>query len=95
MYYSKGSVIYNKDIPRLKLSKQISFMNCLNQQTSVFGNNLWGFLNGVISYNKIENDNFDFFNLFGLSNRNNQIAYELCMLNENNSTRKLIKPNIF
>ena len=91
----KGSIVYNKDIPRLKLSKQLSFMNCLNEQTSVFGNNLWGFLNGVISYNKIKNDNFDFFNLFGLSNRNNQIAYKLCRLNESNSTIKLIKPNIF
>ena len=91
----KGSVIYNKDISRLKLSKQLLFMNCLNEQTSVFGNNLWGFLNGVISYNKIKNDNFDFFNLFGLSNRNNQIAYKLCKLNESNSTTKLIKLNIF
>ena len=46
-----------------------------------FGDNLWGFFNGITYYNThVKKDYSRNFNLFGLSNKINKIAYDLCCL---------------
>lgn len=90
---SHGNVSYDKDIYKIKLNKQLEIIKCINKESAILGDNLWGFFNGITYYNThVKKDYSRNFNLFGLSNKINKIAYDLCCLNKYNSSNKLVLP---